>query len=407
MASSDPGVVHVDLARLDKLLHLVGELVITRRSFVDQSRRARARHGFKEQVLELVEATERVGRISEEIQAKVLKARMLPIGSVFRRFHRLIADLSGTGDKDIELSLVGEKTEVDKRTSDELVEPLVHLVRNALDHGIESALERERCGKPRHGTITLVAAHEGNRLVVEVRDDGAGIPLPRVRQKAIERGLLTAGQAEEMDDNAVLNLLFLPGFSTATGLTALSGRGVGLDAAKRRVEMLGGRLAMTSVAGEGTRTRIELPLTTAIVEALIVGIGDEAYALPLEHVQEVIRVDRDDIGWVDGREVTALRGEALTLLHLSELVELPPAPGGTGRVPVVVIRYGERQFGVVVDRVLDRHDIVIKGMGHRLSGTRGIAGASIGGDRHVLLVLDAAILCEEAVAAAGRKRMEA
>lgn len=325
MTRTDSGIVNVDLPRLDRLLSLVGELVITRTTFVDQGRRARARYGFKEQVMDLLENTERVGRIGEEIQSKIIQARLVPVGSVFNRFEGLVKELSKSGEKEIKLEILGAKTEVDKRTVDELAEPLIHLVRNAIDHGIEPAVDRARAGKPRQGTLTLEAHHQGNRIVVEVRDDGAGIDLDLVREKVISRGLVSEEDLEQLDDKAIHEFIFHPGFSTSRVLTGMSGRGVGLDAARRRVQMLGGQLEMSSVKGEGTRARIELPLTTAIVEALMVGIDDEVYALPLEHVREIVRTRRDQVSTVEGREVINLRGEALSLMYLADLAGLPAA----------------------------------------------------------------------------------
>ena len=394
METSEQGVVHVDLGRLDGLLNLVGELVITRSTFVDQARRARAQYGFKEQVLDLIENTERVGRISEEIQSKIIKARLVPIELAFRRFEGLVDKLSRSTDKEIELSIVGERTEVDKRTINELVEPLVHLVRNCLDHGIEPAADREAAGKPRRGTIRLQAHHEGNQLVVQVSDDGAGIDARAVRDKAVERGLISLDEAAVLSDEASLLLLFRAGFSTAERLTDMSGRGLGLDAARHRVEMLGGKLTLSSTRGCGTSTRIEVPLTAAIVDALMVAVGEEIYALPLEHVSEIVSSAPGQVSTVEGRAVLELRQKALPLLPLAELVGLPdhrPPPVSK----VVVIRRDSQRIGLSVDRIVERHEIVIKGMGRWLSGIRGIAGASMGGDGGVVMVLDVTELLDE------------
>ncbi len=399
MTTSDLGIVHVDLDRLDRLLNLVGELVITRTTFVDQARRARAKFGFKEQVLNLLENTERVGRIGEEIQSKIIKARLVPVDTVFGRFAGVVEAFSQKSDKEIVLEISGGRTEVDKRTIDELAEPLVHLVRNALDHGIEPATERQRAGKPAAGTIVLEARHEGNRLVVEVRDDGGGVDLEAVKAKALRRGLISEEDSERIDERSLLQLLFHPGFSTSGNVTDMSGRGVGLDAAKRRVEMLGGRIEISSVMGRGSQARIDLPLTTAIVEALMVGIADESYALPLEHVSEIVRTRRDQISTVEGREVIDLRGEALSLIYLADLTELTGVEDGNREMQVVVVRHGDQLIGLAVDEILERHQIVIKGMGRRLAGIHGIAGASIGGDGNVVMVLDVVALCNEAVAA--------
>lgn len=398
MSGADQGVVHVDLGRLDRLLNLVGELVIARAALVDQTRRARARHGFKEQVLDLLGTTEKVGRIGEEIQAKVIKARLVPVGSVFHRFEGLVAELSATTDKDIVLEVVGERTEVDKRTIDQLAEPLVHLVRNALDHGIETTTMRQEAGKSPRGMISLEARHEGNRLVVEVRDDGAGVNVEAVKQKAVSKGLVSEEEAAQLNDEHALELLFHPGFSTSRTVTGLSGRGVGLDAARRRVEALGGKLVMTTTFGKGSCSRIELPLTTAIVEALVVGVAKEAYAVSLEHVQEIVRTRRGDISTVEGRQVLDLRAKAVSLAYLAELVGLQEKSDPAEVAQVVIVRLGEREVGLVVDQIIERHEIVIKALGKRLAGIRGLAGASITGDGRVVMVLDVVTLCNDAVA---------
>jgi len=389
---SDQGIVHVDLGRLDRLLNLVEELVITRTALVGHTRRGRARHGFKEQVLDLIENAEHIGRLSEEIQSRIIKARLVPVETLFQRFVGLIERVSQGGVKEIDLTFAGEKTEVDKRTIDELMEPLLHLVRNAIDHGIEPAQERARAGKPRRGAIALRAHHEGNRLVVEVEDDGHGVDLAVVRARAVERGLLDAAEAAALTDEAAVDLIFAPGFSTATSVTGTSGRGVGLDAARGRVEMLGGTLRMTATRGQGARSRIVLPLTTAIVEAMVVTVGDESYALPVEHVQEILRVGAGDLSTVEGQEVLELRGVAVPVLRLAELVELP-GDAHEGRHAVVVSADGV-SIALVVDRIVERHEIVIKGAGRRLAGIQGLAGASIDSEGSVVLVLDVGALCE-------------
>ena len=397
MSQSDLGIVHVDLERLDRLLNLVGELVITRRAFVDQSRRARSKFGFKEQVLKLIEDTERVGRITEEIQSRIIKARLVPVGTVFRRFENLVEELSKNSQKDIRLVIQGEKTEVDKRTIDELAEPLVHLVRNALDHGIETSEVRESQGKSGQGTITLDAHHSGNRLVVEIRDDGAGVDLEKVKEKAISRGLVSEAEAATLTKKAIIALIFEPGFSTRSTVTDLSGRGVGMDAAKESVEALGGSLEMLSVFGEGSSARIELPLTTAIVEALMVKIGDEVYALPLDAVQEIIRIPVSELSTVEGQEVLELRGTAVSVISLDTIIDLAEPILRGAVIQLVVVHHGSQLLALIVDEVLERHDIVIKAMGQRLASTRGIAGASIGGDGSVVIVLDVGPLCDDTI----------
>ncbi len=397
MSTADLGIVHMDMARLDLLSSLAGELVPMFRTFVDQARRARVRYGFKEPVLDLLENTERVGRITEEIQSRIIKARLVPVGSLFRRFEGLVEDLPVSGDKEMRLSILGERTEVDKRTIDELVEPLVHLVRNAMDHGIEGVERRERAGKPRAGTITLEALQEGDRFVVEVRDDGAGIDEATVRASAVERGFLSEEACQRLDDKATLELLFHPGLSTSEQVTGMSGRGLGLDVAKRRVEMLGGTLELSTVPGKGTRARIEVPLTAVIVNALIVVVGDEKYSLPIEHVREIVRARASEITTVEERESIDLRGEPLSLVHLADLIELPSSERREDPLRIVVVSSGGREVGLVVHRILEQHEIVVKGMGRRLAAIEGIAGASIGGDGNVVMVLDVARLCRESI----------
>jgi two-component system chemotaxis sensor kinase CheA len=267
-------------------------------------------------------------------------------------------------------------------------------VRNALDHGIEAPAQREAAGKSPAGSITLRARHEGNRLVVEVQDDGAGVDLAAVRSRAVERGLISGAEAETLSERATLELLFESGFSTASALTAMSGRGVGLDAARRRVELLGGRMELTNHSDAGTVARIELPLTTAIVKALMVRVGDELYALPIGYVQEIIRARRDEIETIEGREVLDRRGEALSLVDLSRVVGLDRAYP-EGGFHVVVVGTEGRSLGVVVEAIGERHEIVIKGMGERLAAVEGVAGAAIGGDGGVVMVLDIAGMLRE------------
>lgn len=393
----DGKVVHVDVERLDGLLNLVGSLVIHRTKLTELGQQARARCGFKEQVLDLNEATEQVNRIIDEVQAQVIGARMVPVGTLFERFKGIVADMSTSTGKQIVLHIQGESAEIDKKIIDELADPLVHLVRNALDHGIETTVTRERLGKPPHGTVTLGAFHEGNHLVIEVRDDGAGIDLDAVRRSAIRRGFLGAAQAEGLQDDAVVDLLFRTSFSTSDRVTGLSGRGVGLDVAKRRVEMLGGTIGMESVKGQGCCARIKLPLTMAIVEALLVAVGSETYAVPIEHVTEIVRATADSIVSVEGHETLQLRSEALSLLRLASALEVeqlaPPV-----LFPVVVVASGGKRIGLVADRVVRRQQIVVKPLGRRLLSNDGLSGASIASDGSVFLILDVPALCAQGTA---------
>jgi two-component system chemotaxis sensor kinase CheA len=393
---ADHGVVHVHLDRLDVLLNQVGELVINRAALVEAGRRARSAYGFKEQVLDLVEAVENVGRIADEIRERVIKARMVPVEQVFDRFRSFVEDLSLSSDKQIELVLSGGATEIDKKVIDELAEPLVHLVRNAVDHGLETAAERELAGKPERGTVTLSARHEGNSLVIEVEDDGAGVDLEAVRRAAEQRRICSAEELAALDDRGVIELLFHPSFSTSTEVTGMSGRGVGLDAARKRIELLGGALTMESRPGRGTRCRIRLPITMAIIPALMLRVGAETYAIPVEHVEETVRARASEVETVESREVLELRGEALPLARLSEVLEVEGAED-QDRFYVVVVRSNGYRAGLVVDRVLGRQEIVVKPIVGLVSGIEGISGATIAGDGSVFLIPDVPVLCQQVV----------
>lgn len=393
MRATERGIVSIDIARLDRLLNLVGELVMTRTRLVEQARQARTRHGFSDQVLNLFQHTERLGRLTDELQSRVLRARMVPVESSFRRFERLASGLPEEFRKEVRLIVRGGKTEVDKRTIDDLAEPLLHLVRNALDHGIESTHERERLGKPRQGTIALEACYEADMLVVTVTDDGAGISLEAVKRRAVERGLIDEEQSTALDEEATLALLFRPGFSTASKVTDLSGRGVGLDAARIRVESLGGRLRVLSTKGKGTRMRVELPLTAAILDALIVRFGEEEYAIPLHLVCQLLQAREQDVQHVQGREAVTVRGRPVHVLRLAELLDTPTA-APSGPFSVVVVKWQQHEVGLVVERIMRRQEVVLKGLGSHLGGTPGIAGACCCSGGKVVLVLDVAALCD-------------
>jgi two-component system, chemotaxis family, sensor kinase CheA len=394
--NSDYGVVHVDIDRLDILLNLVGELVINRARQVELGQKARAKYGFKEEVLDLVETTEQVGRISEEIQTRIINARLVPISNLFDRFKNLVNQLSENGDKKIGLTIKGETTEIDKRIIDDLAEPLVHLVRNALDHGIESIAERKKSGKPVTGNILLNAFHEGNQLVVEVIDDGQGIDPEAVRKTAVEKGFYSAEEAQALDQNQLTALLFKSGFTTNARVTGMSGRGVGMDVVARKLEELGGSIGLSSEKGKGCTARIKLPMTMAIIQALVVQVAEETYAIPLEHVSEMIRAKSDEISTVENHEVIDLRGNALSLLRLSEVLDVPNYSQPQW-LNIVVVSCDGKQIGLILDRVVGRSQIVIKSMGHGLSSVEGVSGASISGDGNVVMILDVPLLCEKAI----------
>jgi two-component system chemotaxis sensor kinase CheA len=378
--------VRVDIGRLDKLMNLVGELVIGRARIERLVQESRLK-AFQEPLSQL-------GRISGDIQELVTKLRMVPVSMVFDRLPRLVRDLSRQMSKDIQLVVEGAETELDRTVIDEIGDPMVHLLRNSLDHGIESPDEREANGKPRQGTITVAAYQEGNGVIIEVRDDGAGVDTEKVKKKALERGMITQEQAAVMTENEAVQLVMLPGFSTNDKITDISGRGVGTDAVKNKVESLGGQFMIYSKFGNGTRVVIRLPLTLAIVLALLIKVGDETYAISLENVEETLLVHKKDIKYVHGTPVTTVRGEILPLSDLSAIIGTPGERPDVDENPVVVVRVGRdrSRVGFLVDAFVGQQEIVIKPLGKLLLKVRGIAGATILGDGNVALILDAASL---------------
>jgi two-component system chemotaxis sensor kinase CheA len=378
--------VRVDIGRLDKLMNLVGELVIGRARIERLVQESRLK-AFEEPLSQL-------GRISGDIQEIVTKLRMVPVSMVFDRLPRLVRDLSRQMGKDIQLQVEGADTELDRTVIDEIGDPMVHLLRNSLDHGIENPDIRESRGKPRLGTITVAAYQEGNGVIIEVRDDGAGIDPEKVKKKAIEKGIITQEQAASMTDDEAVQIVMLPGFSTADKVTDLSGRGVGTDAVKSKVESLGGQFMIYSKFGAGSRVVIRLPLTLAIVLALLIRVGDETYAISLENVEETLLVHKKDIKYVHGTPVTTVRGEILPLSDLSSIIGTPGDRPESEENPVVVVRVGRdrSRVGFLVDAFVGQQEIVIKPLGKLLLQVRGIAGATILGDGNVALILDAVSL---------------
>ncbi len=372
--------VRVDIGRLDSLMNLVGELVIGKARI--------ERLVLESKLREFDEPLSQLGRISGDIQELVTKLRMVPVSFIFDRFPRLIRDISKTLGKDVELVIEGQETELDRTVIDEIGDPMVHLIRNSVDHGVETPEVRKAAGKPAKGTIGIAAYQEGNSVIIEVSDDGKGIDPVAVGKKALERGLVTKEALAEMSDEEIIQFVFLPGFSMAKEVTDLSGRGVGMDAVKRKVETLGGQFEVRSKVGEGTNVYIRLPLTLAIVLALLVRVGEETYAIPLENVDETILVRKEDMKRMHGRPVTLLRGEVLSLGDLAVTLDTPQADEDRHEYPVVVVRVGRNKIGFIVDALVGQQEIVIKSLGKVLSKIKGIAGATILGDGNVALILD-------------------
>lgn len=376
--------VRVDIERLDNLMNLVGELVM-HKGRLEQI-------AVNRKIVELNEAMEQIDRISTDLQSVVMKVRMVPVEQVFNRFPRMVRDLSKELNKEVDFIIEGKETELDRTVIDEIGDPLIHLLRNAIDHGIEPTTERVVKGKPTKGTVLLRARHEGNNVYIEVEDDGGGINTERVLQKAVEKGLVDAKQAEMMGWDETIGLLFYPGFSTANTVTDVSGRGVGLDVVKSKIEALSGEIFVEARPGLGTRFRIKLPLTLAIIQALMIAVQDEVYAIPLSSVDETTMISSHEIKMMQKQEVIQLRGTVLPLYRLTGLLGLPERDQENESMYVVVVRKGDRQIGLVVDTLIGQQEIVIKSLGRLFLGIPGIAGAIVAGDGNVRLILDISTL---------------
>lgn len=373
--------VRVDIQKLDKLMNLLAELVIAR-SRLDQI-------ALDAQILPLTETVEHVGRLTSDLRDQVLKTRMVPIDNVFSRFPRMIRDLAKSTGKEVELVIKGKETELDRTVIDEIGDPLVHILRNSVDHGIELPDVRKENGKPSVGTVNIIAFQQGNNVVVKIADDGKGINVKAVGEKAVRQGLLTAEELAEKTDDEIVNFIFMPGFSTAAEVTDVSGRGVGMDVVRTKIKGLGGTVQVSSEYGKGTTITIMLPLTLAIIQTLLVQIGEEVYAIPSGYVDSTISVDRKEIKLLRNQEVTVLRGQMLPLVRLQNLLEVSGAKNPDFQeLDVVVISVGDRQVGYVVDALLKQQDVVIKSLGVYLKNIPGVGGATILGDGRVALILD-------------------
>ncbi|MFZ5640584.1 MAG: chemotaxis protein CheW [Bacillota bacterium] len=379
------GSVRVDIHRLDSLMNLVGELVINK-TRLEQI-------GKETQSPELNETLEQIDRITADLQNVVMKVRMVPIDNVFSRFPRMVRDLARELGKEIELVIEGKDTELDRTVIDEIGDPLVHLLRNCVDHGVELPADRLAAGKSETGHVYLVARHEGNNVVIEVADDGKGLNPEVLKRKVAENGLAAPEEIAQMDENSLLKLIFLPGFSTAEKVTDVSGRGVGMDAVKNKIEALSGNIFIESKPGSGTSFKIQLPLTLAIIQALLVRLEAEIYAIPLSFIAETTSIMPDQINRVQEQEVMLLRGDVLPLLRLHEILQVPPADlPKEEEINVVIVRKGERRVGLIVDTLIGQQEIVIKPLGELIGSIPVIAGATILGNGRVSLIIDVASL---------------
>lgn len=376
--------VRVDILKLDNLMNLVGELVINK---------TRLEQIFRTNDLtSLNETVEQIDRITSDLQNVVMEVRMVPIEQVFNRFPRMVRDLSKELGKKVNLIMEGKETELDRTVIDEIGDPLVHLIRNSMDHGIENPFVRKEKGKAEEGTLSLIARQEGNSVVIIVEDDGGGISYEKIKNKVLDKGIVSESEIEQMDHNSVINLIFSPGFSTAEEVTDVSGRGVGLDVVKSKINSLNGTVSVESKEGEGTRFTIKLPLTLAIIQALMVEVGKEIYAIPLGNIDETTRINNHEIKNIQGQEVMVLRGNVLPLLRLSNLLEVPLENNVQDELSVVVVKKGEQKVGLVVHHLIGQQEIVITSLGKLLAGIPGLSGAAILGDGTVSLILDVGTL---------------
>ena len=377
--------VRVDIEKLDVLMNLVSELIIAKNGLVSASSEEGSEsinQSFNEQI-------EYLERVTTNLHESVMKVRMMPIESVVSKFPRMIRDLSKKLDKKMELYMSGEDTELDRTVIDEIGDPLMHLLRNSADHGLESAEVRKERGKSEVGSIFLDAYQDGNNVVIEVRDDGNGIDIEKVKSKAIEKGNITEEQAAIMSDKEVIDLLFKPSFSTSDKVTDVSGRGVGLDVVKSKIEALGGDVEVKSVYGEGSTFIIRLPLTLAIIQALMVKLGDEKYAISLGSIQTIEDIPVSEIKYVHAKEVIHLRGNVIPLIRLRELLDVPGEQEEQENITVVIVSKGDKQAGLVVDSLIGQMEIVIKSLGKYININKMISGATILGDGSVALIIDA------------------
>ena len=386
--------IRVDVSRLDSLVNLVGELVLSRNMLSQIAGELENKFENEYLVEQLLVATNSIGMNTTELQLAIMKTRMIAIGKVFNKFPRVVRDIARDTGKEIELIISGEETELDKQVIESIGDPLLHMIRNSCDHGVETPDVRLAKGKPRMGTVNLSAYHEGNHVVIEIKDDGAGMDPNKLKRKAIEKGVITVDEANSMDDKQAFALIFKPGFSTAEKITNISGRGVGMDVVRTNIEKLNGIITIDSKIDEGSTFYLKLPLTLAIIQALLVEVAGETFAIPLASVVETVRITNEEIHSFEGREVLKLRDRVLSLIRLDEAFALDELE--QDEIYVVVVALAEKQLGFIVDKLIGQEEIVIKSLGDYLGGNPGIAGATITGDGRVRLILDVAGVIEVA-----------
>jgi len=388
--------IRVDVKRLDHLMNLIGELVLAKNRLIKINDDVEERYEGEEFLEELNQVVSIVSLVTTDLQIAVMKTRMLPIGKVFNKFPRMIRDLSRELNKKIELVISGEDTELDKSIVEEIGDPLVHIIRNSCDHGVETPEERLAKGKDETGTIGLKAYNEGNQIVIQIDDDGKGLDTDMLKNKSLEKGIITEKEADNMSEKEAFGLIFKPGFSTAASVTNVSGRGVGMDVVKTNIEKLNGMIDIDSEVGVGTSMKLKIPLTLAIIQALLVGVQEEYYAIPLASVLETVRISKDEIYTVEGKSVMRLRDEVLSLVHIGDIFEVERILDASEHAYVVVLGLGTSKLGLIVDTLVGQEEIVIKSLGDYLKGIEGVAGATIRGDGGVTLIVDVVALMQMA-----------
>ncbi|HEB7536538.1 TPA: chemotaxis protein CheA, partial [Campylobacter coli] len=388
--------IRVEVKRLDHLMNLIGELVLGKNRLLKIYDDVEERYEGEKFLEELNQVVSQLSIITTDVQLAVMKTRMQPIAKVFNKFPRVVRDLSRELGKHIELEITGEETELDKSIVEEIGDPIMHMIRNSCDHGVEDPATRAASGKPEKGIVQLKAYNEGNHIVVEITDDGKGLDANGLKAKAIEKNLITEREADQMTDKEAFALIFKPGFSTATKVTNVSGRGVGMDVVKTNIEKLNGVIEIDSELGKGSSFKLKIPLTLAIIQSLLVGTQEEYYAIPLASVLETVRVPIDDIYTIEGKNVLRLRDEVLSLVRLSDVFGVKQVLESGDQTYVVVIGVAESKLGIIVDTLIGQEEIVIKSMGDYLQNIQGIAGATIRGDGRVTLIIDVGAMMDMA-----------
>ncbi|KAA3632907.1 MAG: chemotaxis protein CheA, partial [Calditrichaeota bacterium] len=381
--------IRVDVERLDTLMNMMGELVLGRNSMVQTVNNLLTEHENENKYEKLAQSTNSINFITTELQMAVMKMRMQPVGKVFKKFPRLVRDLSRDSKKEIALQITGETTELDKSVIEEIGDPLVHIIRNSCDHGIESPEDRVAKGKSAQGTVKLSAVQEGSNIVIKIEDDGKGLDVDAIRAKAVERKLVSEEDAQNMSNNDVFKFIFEAGFSTAKKITDVSGRGVGMDVVRTNIEKLNGFIELDSELGKGTTISIKLPLTLAIIQGLLVESNDEVFILPLSSVHETVKTEQAEIYYANKKPVLSLREDVIPIVNLNHLLKASTETFTLAQKPyIVIVGLAEKKIGIMIDKFLGQEEVVIKSLGQYLGTTEGVAGATILGDGRIRLIVD-------------------